>query len=521
MVHLANLLPPAASLAAASLAAASLAAAMALLALPARAQPLPQQPPTPTATNCTTPLPNGVPVLLRELDACFARGDIAAYMAHFTPDHPGALAVLQQRLERWCEAVPQRQRRSTLVGDARTIGPRVVVRVRSEVELGRAGDGPHAVFADEWLLALDVAAGDGGTGSARPTFAVEIPAEANWRGQALLRCPACNYEIGGVAGWLMVPVRGDRAHALEAASFYLLGTDIACDVSVECAAEPVPAATLAAELGGTLQALAGPRTPAGIPTAANKTVRHPAEPWLPPSLRPTPPRGLDGARIAVDLPDEGGGGARSLLHVAVFGGLQHLLMVRGSKQALARHAADVDALLASYHLLQVDGAMVRAGSEALAHHCGGQVDGSTYTNVLHDVALFGPDGWRLQQRTGGAAFRAVWTSPGGSTLWLSGHQVPPGMQHWSRETADAWLRHLCTQQRLTVVAGSEVAWTDDTETGVAWRTFDAETNAGASGPRHRVRVLLRKDLLVVATGIGRTSADDEAIRAALPTLRRR
>jgi hypothetical protein len=36
-----------------------------------------------------------------------------------------------------------------------------------------------------------------------------------------------------------------------------------------------------------------------------------------------------------------------------------------------------------------------------------------------------------------------------------------------------------------------------------------------------VRVLLRKDLLVVATGIGRTSADDEAIRAALPTLRRR
>lgn len=512
MVRLANLLPPAASLAAAAT----------LLALPARAQPLPQQPPTPTAANDTAPLPNGVPALLRELDACFARGDIAAYMAQFTPDHPGALAVLQQRLERWCAAVPQRQRRSTLVGDARTIGSRVVVRVRSEVELGRAGDGPHAVFADEWLLALDVASGEDGTGSARPTFAVEIPAEANWRGQARLRCPACNYEIGGVAGWLMVPVRGDRAHALEAASFYLLGTDIACDVSVECAAEPVPAATLAAELGGTLQALAGPRTPAGVPTGANKGVRQPAEPWLPPALRSTPPRDLDGARIAVDLPDEGGGGGtRSLLHVAVFGGLQHLLLVRGSKQALARHAAEVDALLASYHLLQVDGAMVRAGSEALAHHCGGQVDGSTYTNVLHDVALRGPDGWRVQQRTGGAAFRAVWTSPGGSTLWLSGHQVPPGMQHWSRETADAWLRHLCTQQRLTIVAGSEVAWCDDTETGVAWRTFEAETTGNAGGPRHCVRVLLRKDLLIVATGCGRTSADAEAIRVALPTLRRR
>lgn len=481
-------------------------------------------PPKGTAT-----MPNGLPELLGELDACFTRGDIAAYMAHFTPDHPGALAVVQQRLERWCAAVPQRQRRSTLVGDPLTIGPRVVVRVRSEVELGRAGDGPHAAFADEWLLALDVASdGDGnGTtaGRARPTFAIEVPTEAKWRGQALLRCPACNYEIGGVSGWLMVPVRGDRAHALEAASFYLLGTDIACDVSVECAPEPVPAATLAAELGGTLQALAGEAPQAGRPTPNGRAVRQPAEPWLPPALRQSPPRDLDGARITVDLPEEGDGladgGTRSLLHVAVFGGLRHLLLVRGSKRALARHAAEVDALLASYHLLQVDGAMVRAGSEALAHHCGGQVSGSTYTNVLHDVAMRGPDGWRVQQRTGGAAFRASWTSPNGSTLWLSGHQVPPGMQLWSRDTADAWLRHLCTQQRLTVVAGSEVAWCDDTESGVTWRTFDAETPGGAGGSRHHVRVLLRKDLLIVATGCGRTDADDEAIRTALPTLRRR
>lgn len=487
------------------------------------------------APQVTASMPNGLPELLRELDACFMRGDVAAYMAHFTPDHPGALAVLRQRLERWCAAVPQRQRRSTLVDDPRTIGPRVVVRVRSEVELGRAGDGPHAAFADEWLLALDVRAeGDANgapAGRARPTFAIEIPAEAKWRGQSLLRCPACNYEIGGVDGWLMVPVRGDRAHALEAASFYLLGTDIACDVSVECAAEPVPAATLAAELGGTLQVLAsgqgltGLPTPDGTASPAGKVVRQPAEPWLPPALRQSPPRDLDCARIAVDLPQEGSGsvdgGARSLLHVAVFGGLRHLLLVRGSKRALAQHAAAVDALLASYHLLQVDGAMVRAGSEALAHHCGGQVDGSTYTNVQHDVVLRGPDGWRVQQRTGGAAFRASWTSPGNSMLWLSGHQVPPGMQHWSRATADAWLRHLCTQQRLTLVAGSDVAWCDDSASGDTWRTFDAITEGAANGPRHHVRVLLRKDLLVVATGCGRTSDDDEAIRAALSTLRRR
>jgi hypothetical protein len=485
--------------------------------------------PLSTAPPATVTMPPGLPELLQDLDACFARGDVDAYMAHFTPDHDGALAVVRQRLERLCAAVPQRQRRSTVVGGARTIGPRVVVLVRSQVELGRAGDGPHAAFAEDWLLALDVAAAAAPPGRARPTFAVEIPTGAKWRDQALLRCPACNYEIGGIAGWLMVLVRSDRAHALEAASFYLLGTDIACDVSVECADEPLPAATLASELGGTLQSLANE------PARASAGGRRPVEPWLPPSLRAMPPRGLDAARIVVDLPPEGGGGrasedldgSRMLLHVAVFGGLRHLLLVRGSKRSLAQHAATVDDLLASYHLLQVDGAMVHAGSEALSHHCGGQIDGSTYTNVLHDLVLQGPAGWRVQQRTGGAAFRALWTSPAGSTLWLTGHQVPPGMQHWSRATADAWLRHLCTQQRWTVLPDSEVAWSDDADSGMAWRTFDAEmpsdepAKAGTARPRQHVRILLRKDLLVVANGCGRTPADDEAIQAALATLRRK
>lgn len=511
---------------------------------------LPGAAPLRGAAPPTVEVPAGLPELLHDLDACFMRGDIAAYMAHFTPDHPGAVAVLQQRLERLCAAVPQRQRRSTVVGEARTIGPRVVVRVRSEVELGRDGDGPHAAFTEDWLLALDATSpeptgqptAEPTAGRARPTFAIEIPAEANWREQGLLRCPACNYEIGGIAGWLMVPVRSDRAHALEAASFYLLGTDIACDVSVECAAEPMPAAKLATELGGTLQSLADEQAQGGKPAPAGRTVRQPAEPWLPPSLRAMPPRGLDCARITIDLPQEGGGGSgsglgggsRTLLHVAVFGGLQHLLLVRGSRRALTKHAVAVDALLASYHLLQVDGAMVRAGSEALSHHCGGQFDGSTYTNELHDVVLRGPAGWQPQQRTGGVAFRALWTSPAGSTLWLTGHPVPPGMKQWSRATADAWLRHLCNQQRWTVVAGSEIAWRDDEETGTALRTFDAEMqgadtrsgkqdtlNGTTPALRQHVRVVLRKDLLIVATGCGRTPGDDEAIVTALSTLRRR
>lgn len=489
-------------------------------------RPATAQPPAPT-----TAMPAGLPVLLRELDACFERADLAAYRDHFLPDHPGALAVVYQRLERLCQATPQRQRRSQVVGAARSIGPRVVVRVRSEIqlgtgELGNKAEGPHAAFTEDWLLAMVVTA----DGRVQPTFAVEIPREAGWPVEPRLRCPACNYEIGGIAGWMMVPVRGDRAHALEAASFYLLGTDIACDVSVEYAADPVPAATLAAELGGTLQAL------------ATAPARQSAEPWLPPAHRKDPPRALDGARIAVDLPDDGDGGSRSLLHVAVFGGLQHLLLLRGSRRSLAQHGGTVDALLASYRLLQLDAALLTAANEAIAHHCGGAVDGSNYDNGIYGVALRGPAGWRVQQRTGGVAFRALWTSPSGSHLWLTGHAVPPGMEQWSRETADAWMRQLCTRQQLTVVAGSEVAWCEDGDTGGSWRMFDADAKpagsgspgtpgsgspgtpgAGttANGTRHRVRVLLRKDLLVVASGCGSTAADDAAIVASLPTLRRR
>jgi len=492
-------------------------------------RPAATQPPAPPKVA----MPAGLPVLLRELDSCFERAELAAYRDHFLPDHAGAMAVLLQRLERLCQATPQRQRRSQVIGDARSIGPRVVVRVRSDVELGtgslgtgelgkgepgKKGDGPRAAFTEDWLLAMTVTA----DGRVRPTFAVEIPREADWPVEPRLRCPACNYEIGGVGGWMMVPVRSDRAHALEAASFYLLGTDIACDISVEYAADPVPAATLAAELGSTLQAL------------ATAPARQPAEPWLPPAHRQAPPRALDGARITVDLPDDGDGGSRSLLHVAVFGGLQHMLLLRGSRRALAQHGATVDALLASYRLLQLDAALLNAANQAIAHHCGGAVDGSNYGNTVYGVALRGPEGWRVQQRTGGVAFRALWTSPSGSHLWLTGHAVPPGMMQWSRETADAWLRQLCTQQRLTVVAGSEVAWCEDGDTGGSWRMFDADAAApsggsaeapiagsAASGARHRVRVLLRKDLLVVASGCGLSAADDAAIVAALPTLQRR
>ncbi|MBL8739066.1 MAG: hypothetical protein JNL12_21755, partial [Planctomycetes bacterium] len=358
--------------------------------------------------------------LLAELDGRFDRGDVAGYLATFRPDHPGQHAMLGQRLGQLLGAAPHRQRRSELAVPLRQVGSRVVARMHSTVLLAadpkgleRLAQNPSASlddgstrFVEDHYLILEVAA----DGSLRPTGCIEVAPENKCLTRGLFRCPPCNYEVGGVPGWLCVPVRGDRAHALEAVSFHLLGSDVVVDVSVEFAAEPRPAATWAAQLAGSLQSLAG-------------AVRlHPVEPWVPPAHRSAVPKHLDAARLVLDLPQDGidEQGAAALLHVALFGGLQHVLLLRGSKTALQKHAATIDALLGSYRLLQVDDQAVHAATEALAHHCGGLVDGSRYKNVLYDLVLQGPEGWTLQQRTGGAAFRAVWTAKNGARLWLTG-----------------------------------------------------------------------------------------------------
>lgn len=462
--------------------------------------------------------------LLAELDGRFERGDVAGYLATFRPDHPGQHAMLGQRLGQLLGASPHRQRRSQLAVPLRQVGPRVVARMHSTVVLAadpqgldRLAQGSSAGlddgttrFVEDNYLILEVAA----DGSLRPTGCIEVAPETKCLANGRFRCPPCNYEVGGVPDWLCVPVRSDRAHALEAVSFHLLGSDVTIDVSVEFAAEPRPAATWAAQLAGSLQSLAA-------------AVRlHPVEPWVPPAHRSAAPAGLDAARIVLDLPHDGVDerGASALLHVALFGGLQHLLLLRGSKTALQRHAASVEALLASYRLLQVDDQAVHAATEALAHHCGGVVEGSRYRNVIHDLVLQGPEGWALQQRTGGAAFRAVWTAKNGARLWLTGHQVPPGMEAWTQATADAWLLHLCEQQQLVVVECTDDVWVPSDAAGGRVRSFRAKPVGGEAMARQpatrQVRAVLRPELLVIAVGYGVEAADEALVTEALGSLKR-
>lgn len=443
--------------------------------------------------------------LLDTLDAAFTRGDADGFAAPFAPDHPAAFAMLRRKLEQTFAQTSSRHRASTIVGEPRRIGEHTVVHVRADVEL-RGGPRallPRTTFVEDWVLALRADA----AGKLVVTLAVEATSAQGREDR--FRCPACNYEIGGVPGWLCVPLRSDRAAALEAASFFLLGTDIVCDVSVQVDPEARAPAVVAQQLADALHELE-PGSSLGV-----------GGPWLPPAYALGAPQGLRGARVVVDR----GADHRATFHVAAFGGLQQLLLLRGSTAALDRHERDVRALLASYQLLECDRDPATAVDEPLAHHTGGSLDGTTYRNRQFGVELAGAAGWRPAMLSGGAAFRVVWSSPGQSRMWLTGYLVPPGMNRWCRATAERWLAQQCEQRGLELLpaAPESTPWADAPDGSGSARTLVGNPRRTSPDVPYRrwFRLLLRDDLLLVADGFATTAADADALQQMLQALRRR
>jgi hypothetical protein len=433
---------------------------------------------------------------LHDLDAHLQRGDVAGFLAAWAPDHAGNHALLQQRLQRLLAGSPTLARTTTITIPPRAIGPRTVVRVRHELQLGPADRRQHLV--EDALVAFR--GGDGG--AAVPTFTVEIPTEAACVRNDRFRCPPCNYEIGGIAGWLCVPVRPDRAQALEAATFWLLGTDVACDVSVRIDEQAPAAVPVAERLGAALHEL-DPRSAPGSAAA-----------WLPTAHAPNPPAALTGARLAVATPD-----ARVVVHVLTFGALQHLLLLRGSERALATHAAAVQALLDSYRLLQTDVDRALAAASSLEHHQGGSLHAGKFAHERYGVQMQGPAGWTAQQRAGGAAFRVVWSNHRQSRLWLFGHVPPPGLAAWSEATAERWLTHLLASSGLRVVPATDSGWALLPACDAKSRSVTAVPATGDGTTRPRLlRLVVSADLLVLADGAPADDADAELLRQAQASL---
>ncbi|MCR9243774.1 MAG: hypothetical protein NXI31_01995 [bacterium] len=452
---------------------------------------------------------------LAELDAAFAAGDAARFLAAFEPDHTGAHALLEQRMLRIFPVdrsgkSPYR-RKSTILGAPRQLGPRTVARVRHELFKGSVA---IAATLEDTMMAFRES-GD----TLVPTLAIETPRQAECSATDKFTCPACNYEVGGVAGWLCVPMGRDRAQALEASSFYLMGTDIACDVSVRID-DRRTAMQVVNELAGVLREVESDATP------------NLATNWLPPAHAGGSEddgfiADLEGARIEIALPSQhDDAGAVAIFHALQFGSLQHLLLVRGSHGAIQKNRQTVDALLASFRLLDSNAERAAAGARALQMHVGGVVKDGRYDNGKHGASMQGPANWQVQQRCGGALFRVLWTGPDDSRIWLTGFAVPPGMDYWCQQTADHWVRKLCKSAGIEVPPENKTPdvdkWATDGLCDASVRTLNCQAprQSGVPGKARRVlRVMFRANLLLVGDGTATTDEHWQLIKRSLGSMR--
>jgi|SRR5712671_906600 len=440
---------------------------------------------------------------LEQLDQLFDRGDADAYAAAFTWDRPSLQQLLVQRLRQVFAQPARLQRRSQLHAEPRPFGARTVLLVRHEFRAGTAtGTAPgEASGVEHSFIVLDSTA-------ATPLLQIEVPPDQLADVSAeRFTCAACNYRVGGTPGWLCVPVRPDRADDLEAVCFLLLGSDLGCEVAVHIDELPLPAPQAIEQLARA------------IATAVPGTRIGPVEPWTPPGLQAPLPPHLQGARATVTLPD----GSVNLLHTTTLGALRHVLVVRGSAAAMASHKQEVEALLASYELLQPDAELAELAARPLRLHHGGVLAGCEYRNDRWHLCFTGPLQWHPVLRCTGAAFQVVWSCPGSSgRLYLSGFTPPPGLPCWSRVTADRWLADLCERAQLQLQP-DDAGWLDPDASRFALRTVIAAPKRSEQGqPASRtIRLCLRDDLLVVIDGQVTSDGDDGLLRAAFTSLRAR
>lgn len=477
-----------------------------------------QAPVAPNPPRPTAPLPSeSLQPVLDHLDTLHRRGDRAAYLAAFAPDHPGCHEQLGRALALQFTTAEPAKRTTRLLDAPRQIQNRTVVRVQHDFAAAEGRTPARVEFA---LFAFA-----GRTGQAPvPTFCIPLPQPEPHPADARFACPPCNLVFGGATGWLCVPKDRASAQALDAATFYLVGTDLACDLAVHlqtlpAATNPVVAANAAAAALAASLSAAGGSSPAGgnNPTSGSRAVRVLPEPWPLPGLDPTSTATTAGsARVALAPAGAAPDDPQLVAHVAVQGPLQHCLVVRGSRASFAQHRAEIEALLQTYRLLDPGRAPATAAADALEHHSGGTFEGTSYVNPGR-VLCVGPEDWRPEQRAGGALFRVVWTSPRGSRLWLHGYAVPAGMLRWCKPSAEAWAAELCRQRGLPF-ADASCGWDgadDCQEHSRSWQARSAQPGAAT----HHFRMLLRDDLLVLADGVLQHEGDGAALQAALASLR--
>lgn len=489
-----------------------------LLCLAGLARQAPAQvPPTAAAPASMDP---AFRALLGRLDDHFNRRDVDAYAAAFAPDHGPAharhLQELQQRLALGLH------RRSTAIDAPRTTGQRQWVRLRHdffqpEPTPGPAGAPAAAAVAPVLTEYSLLAAAADPTGSWRAHFAVVLPDSQPLPPGQRWSCRACNFEVGGVDGWLCVPEARCQAQALEAVTFYLLGSDLSLEVSVradECPlGSPAPTAMQLAQTVAT-------ELTRGDASARQQLVL----PW-PHAAMPGAPSGYSAAKVRIE---QDGGRQTCVVHLVTLGRLQHLLLLRGSNSQTADHTAAIDRLLRSFRILDPTRSPAAACTQALQHHTGGTWEGDAatglwYRNPSLGLSLQGPAGWVAGRRCGGALVRVVWEGPQGGRMWLHGYAVPPGLSHWCQHTANLWLQRLAAASGLDLPAELPAFQPchASTHPRCEWLCVQRPAIAGIPGRTRWLTVMLRPDLLVVVDAAPGSRDQEPALRTALSSLQLR
>lgn len=440
--------------------------------------------------------------LLQRLDEALAHRDVREYGAAFAPDHPGAHAIRMKQLEQLFVDGTRVTQESTIAGDPRTVGDRTIVRVehriRAEGCKNAPADKPAEHFREDTILVVRRDA----AGNVVPTLEVEVPTDGHATTNDVLRCPPCNYEFGGAPGWLCVPALSERAPALEAATFYFVGTDLACDVSVQFDSKNRTAIEMARHLGESLR------------KRENTAKLLDVTAWLPPAHRQEPPAGLEGARLELSI-----GAEQAVLFVVTFGALHHTLFVRGLETSMRQRTKNVQDLLATYRVLDTNADRAKAIATAFLAHTGGVVTGQAYHNERYGISLTGPDGWQVQQRSGSSLFRVVWESPRGSRLYLSGFGSPRRLGAWCPLSADDWVHNLCDANDLRLGEDAATAWVEH-KCGGRSRTYVCPPRGAdaPNGPQREIFVLVQEDLLLVVDRIIAAADDADVLERAAKSL---
>ncbi|MBK8976878.1 MAG: hypothetical protein IPM29_13245 [Planctomycetes bacterium] len=448
-----------------------------------------------------------VRALLGRLDAAFESCDLPAYEACFAPVHVDRHTAHLDRIARVLRTGVRLQRHSEAL-DGWELGPHRIALVRTTTRSRARADRP-ALVEHALVAARSLAAG------VRAELLVEVDerflgaltAASALQPKSLLRCHACNYRIDGGTDWLTVPNCKERVGCLESLSFYALDTDVAVDLTVHLArgtAMPEPTALLGELARDVLHAPA---------------LDLQVAPWVPPMYVEAPdcPQQLRGAQSVVE---DGDGDRRTELAIAVYGRLGYLFVVRGRTAAVLARREQIDALLASFTLLDPDLDAAELEARILTERLGGSIDGSRYVNERFRLTLTGVPGWDPTLSAAHDAFDVVWRCPQHFGLVRAQAFTPPrGLPAWTQADAEPMLQRALHGDGVQVL--EDGGWTDDTAgSGFAWRrALRIQRGEPARLPAD-LRLYLDGDLLLVVEGQPYDERARAEIQLALDSVRR-